>query len=369
MKILIYSLGKSGTTALAYSICKAFDQHELVLEPSQLSTVDYNDDNLIVKSIFANRWKKDRDYFEKFDKSILLVRNPLDRIVSYLLYMPYNGDGFSDDRNTQKYINLLKKKVEQPDSVGIFDIDKCYSDIDITGRGSLIQAVAEQSQNIQEFYQSSCADEFLLLKYEDFVQNNLDQISDYLGCRISNQIKVSKRFRRTERSKTFDNYKSFFLENELKSSLTIFDSFNRLFGYKFDRNIVYTPQDNSSVLSADMTYNYTNKIINEYRKKNLIPLYHHGDINIKEEGILFDKARRLLNENKLEEAEKLFLKSLIINNYFLASHFKLAKIYEMKQDFTRSVIHLKECLKIEPTCEDALKMLQKISSQKEVITG
>ena len=210
MKILIYSLGKSGTTALAYSINKAFEHHELVLEPSQLGKVNYEPKDIIVKSIFANRWKKDREYFKEYDKSILLIRNPLDRIISYLLYMPYNGDGYSDDRNTKTYVNLLRQKVANPNSVGVFDLDNCYRDIDITGRGSLIQAVKEQSMNVQKFYESHHANNFFVLKYEDFITNNLGELSNYLGKEVSNKIKVSKKFSRTERSKSSDNYKSFF---------------------------------------------------------------------------------------------------------------------------------------------------------------
>lgn len=50
MKTLIYSLGKSGTTALAYSIAKAFDNHELIFEPSQLSKIDYTQNDLTESS-------------------------------------------------------------------------------------------------------------------------------------------------------------------------------------------------------------------------------------------------------------------------------------------------------------------------------
>ncbi len=364
MKTLIYSLGKSGTTALAYSIAKAFDNHELIFEPSQLSKIDYTQNNLIVKSIFAERWEKDRDYFQKFDKNILLIRNPLDRIVSYLLYMPYNGDGYSDDRNAQTYVNLLKKKVEDPDSVGIYDIDKCYSNIDITKRGSLIEVVKKQSQNLQDLYQSPYGKNFFMLKYEDFVQNNLEELSDYLGRTISNNIEVSEKFKRTERSKSFDNYKSFFLKNELKSSLIDFESFNQMFGYMSEPDLISSSNEDSTALSAEMTYIYTTKIINEYRSKNLIPLYQHGKVKIKQEGLLFDRARRCLAKNKLEEAERLLLKSVTINNSFLASHFQLAKIYKKKQNFTLSVNHLKECLSIEPTCEDALKMFLQLEMPK-----
>ncbi len=364
MKTLIYSLGKSGTTALAYSISKAFENHELVFEPSHLSKIDYQHDNLIVKSIFAERWEKDRDYFQKFDKNILLIRNPLDRIVSYLLYMPYNGDGYSDDRNAKTYVDLLKKKVENPNSVGIYDIDKCYSNIDITKRGSLIQVVKKQSEKIQELYQSSDSKNFFVLKYEDFVQNNLDELSHYLGRKISSDIEVSEKFKRTERSKSFDSYKSFFLDAELQSSLINFESFNQTFGYRSETNAISYDDENSLALSPEMTYIYTTKIINEYRSKNLIPLYQHGKVKIKQEGILFDRARRCLAKNKLEEAEKLLIKSVTINNSFLASHFKLAKIYEKKRNFTLAVNHLKECLKIEPNCDDALNMLQQLEAHK-----
>ncbi len=363
MRILIYSLGKSGTTALAYAINNAFAHYSLILEPEQLNNVDYSDDNLIVKSIYGDRWKKDVDYFTKFDKKILLLRNPLDRIISYLLYMPYNGDGFSDDRNAYKYIDLLMKKANAPELVGVNDIDRCFKNV--TERSSLIRAVAKQSNSIYDLAQNT--QEFFLLKYEDFIQNNLQGLSGYLGREIFNQVKVSKQFARTERSKSFDNYKYFFLNQEIHSILEPLKSFNNMFEYAFDLDHLNSSVgEKPSALSAELTYNYTIKVINEYRSRHLIPLYNHGQIQVKEEGVLFDKAKRFLANEKLDEAEKLFLESVSLNNSFLASYFKLAKIHEARENFDLSSHYLHECLRIDPQCKAALQMLQHLERVKLV---
>ena len=363
MKILIYSLGKSGTTALAYGISQTLNDHELNFEPSSLSKVNYKCNNLIVKSIYADRWEKDQDYFDKFDKVILLIRNPLDRIVSYLLYMPYNGDGFSDDRNAQAYITLLKKKVENPESVGIHDIDKCYGNIDVVGRNSLIEVVKKQSEKLENFYHSQYCKNFFVLKYEDFVQSNLDELSSYLSCQVSSTVRVSQKHKRTERSKSFNNYQSFFLEEELQQSKKDFESFNDTFGYTLESEAKRNDAKSSSALSPEMTYGYTTKIINEYRKKHLLPLYNYGQVNIQQEGVLFDKARRQMVKKNLERAENLLTKSIEINESFLAAHFKLAKIQEQKQNYILSINHLKNCLQVDPDCENAIKMLKQIEAK------
>ena len=78
--------------------------------------------------------------------------------------------------------------------VGICDIDNCYAQI--TNRGSLIKSVERQSESIQEFYQSSYAQDFFLVTYEDFIQGNIRHLNNYINREISEEIKVHKKFKR-----------------------------------------------------------------------------------------------------------------------------------------------------------------------------
>lgn len=303
MNILIYSLGKSGTTALLYSLASATGKRDLIFEPRQLKTVDFAQAPVLVKSINAHLWEQDKDYFSRFEKKILLLRNPLDRIVSNLLYLPYNGDGFSDDRNTKKYLEYLQGLCSGTHH-GIRGLDEMYAGV--TNGRRVINLVAEQSKQLLALARSEYGEMFFDFKYEDFVSGNVSHLNDYLGFEIDLGAEVGKGHKRTKRAGRYDDYKRYFSDAEISEMRELFGDFASQFDYEF------SPGE-SEPISLQETYEYTLRVINEYRRSYKLPAYQHGRITVGEEGVLFDRARRDFQNGKLDEAEKKLEKALSSN--------------------------------------------------------
>jgi hypothetical protein len=57
MKILIMGAGKSGTTAVAYGLSQKLPDYNMIFEPSSLGTINYQQNNFIVKSVEVKKWK------------------------------------------------------------------------------------------------------------------------------------------------------------------------------------------------------------------------------------------------------------------------------------------------------------------------
>jgi len=293
MNILIYSLAKSGTTALLYTIFNASKKHDkFVFEPFSLSQVDYSSENLLVKSVYANRWKDDQKYFNRFEKKILLVRNPLDRVVSSLLYLPYNGDGFTNDNNTKRYLNCLLDIVSSENTLA--DLDQLFSEI--TGRPSVITTTIKQSNVMVDILKSEQGKQFFPFKYEDFVSDNLSDLSEYLELQLQSDVEVGALHKRTKRSGKFNEYQKYFNQEQVEHYANALESFSKSFNYTFEF------KEGSEKISLEKTFNYTMRVINEYRNQYKLPEYIHGDINVGNEGELFDKARRDFMASKYNEA-------------------------------------------------------------------
>ncbi|MEQ8925660.1 MAG: hypothetical protein RLO81_07575 [Fulvivirga sp.] len=322
MKILIYSLGKSGTTALMYSIINAYKKDlKQFFEPANLKQINYKEDDLIVKSVYANRWNTDQEFFHHYDKLILLVRNPLDRIVSYLLYLPYNGDGFSDDRNMQEYIDYLKSITNDRRPPSIIELDSLY--VKITKRPSLIKVVKNQSKSILQLAKAF-GSQFLHLKYEDFVDGELDMINNYLSFNLNQEVEVENKFKRTKRSGKYNDYLKFMSETEYNE---LYEELNDFFSY-FNYDLSY--RNLSSSLESKNTFNYVIKVVNEYREKNYIPLFEDGVVKVKEEGDYFDRARREFMSKNYESSLDLLKQAKEINPRFEAIEKMRLKIEKLR---------------------------------------
>jgi hypothetical protein len=305
MKILIYGSGKTGTTALTYSIKNSLqpEDYKIVFEPSSLANIDYSETNLIVKSLQVQKWRKNIKYLDYFEKKIILVRHPFDIIISSLLYSPFNGNGFSNDHNTNQYINLLKRKVEQPNSVTLQKIINLHQEIT---KKNLLDFTIKDYQKILEIVKQNKFD-FYQLKYEDFVDGNLAQLSEYLGAEIENEVEVAQKFKRVARSKKHSDWKNWFLENDVKTISKLFIDVLDIFEYDYNLN------QEEKIIAPETSYLYVINVINEYRRGHSLPEYQDGVINIGEEGDYIDQAIHFLRINDLENMEKNIVQAFKIN--------------------------------------------------------
>jgi SAM-dependent methyltransferase len=295
MKILIYGVAKTGTTALTYAVENSLppkENYKIFFEPSILEKVNYSLDNIIVKSLKVQNWEKEIQYIDCFDKKIIIIRHPFDTIVSRLLYNPHNGTSFSNDYNTKRYISLLKEKTKNPDQIDlkeIIDLNKIITGVDIL---TLIYNFYNDVFEISQHKKMN----FFVFRYEDYIEGNLSDINQYLGVKLKTKIEVPAQYKKVARTKNHSDWKNWFTENDVKKLRNLFAYVTNFFGYT-------TKLDNThKIIAPETSYLYVISVINEYRKNINLPEYEDGTINVGKEGNYVDKVIQCLRDDPLEKA-------------------------------------------------------------------
>jgi hypothetical protein len=142
MRTIIYGLARTGTSALFYKLKNSLPSESICLfEPVSfrgkgrlrarlLSAITGKQPDVLAKVIlfYADRPVRVGD-FRDFDKQLLVVRDPRDRLVSVLLYWIYNSDFFGSDIAVAHFLALLRRKEAEPRSVSIATLVRTYEQL------------------------------------------------------------------------------------------------------------------------------------------------------------------------------------------------------------------------------------------------
>lgn len=308
MKVLILTAGKTGSTALTYGIHAQLPDHKIIFEPQSLKTIDYSVKNTVVKSLRIVNWANEREELFNYDKRILLVRHPFDRIISYLLYIPYNGRGFSNDYVSKRYLDLIRRKAENPRDVDTLEIINLLQDI---FSYKLLMLLSREHNKMLELFSQRTAIPFELVKYEDFMGGINENLEQYLGISLpkGSKVEVADNFKRVSRRRKYGEWQTWFTANDINEIAPLFHDFNQEFDYRSTK----IKADELSLIEPEYSYLYTLKVINEYRKRQSLPLYEHGKIKIGEEGVFIDQSIINYQNKNFVEAEISINKALEIN--------------------------------------------------------
>ncbi len=262
VKILILGAGKSGTTALTYCLQKQLPDYPVIFEPPRLSAVDDSQDKFIVK--FVDLWRLKVSGLSKFDRKILIVRHPFDRLISFLLYIPYRNkkSGFFKNSETQRYIDFLKIKTNSPDSIPLLEIIQA---LQLNFESDFWENLKNEAKTILKISKQPGVQ---IVKYEDFVDNQLDALENYLGLTLNSAVTVPQKYQRVERTKKYDDWKNWFTPSDIQTFNEIFTEFNRTFGYSTEIEPNWVKK-----INPEQSYLYTIKVINEARRKHGVPEY------------------------------------------------------------------------------------------------
>ncbi len=358
MKILIFGAGKSGTTALMYGIKQQLPNYHVIFEPAILGDIDYSQENLIVKSLKAPNWEKEKEYFANFDRKILLIRNPYDRLISYLLYKTYDGGGLSNDNLASKYIELLKRKTESPQSVPVLEIIDLFKRL--TGN-NVIKIFQEQYNQILALSKEGKYG-FKILRYEDFVDGFVEELEDHLGIKLedNSNIEVDKKHQRVTRTKKYGDWKNWFTEKDVDEFSNIFKEFNEEFNYN-DKNI----ELDSAVIDPEHSYLYVIRIINEYRRLNYLPEYEDGQIKMGREGRVVDNAINFIKKKEWSKAEATMSRALKINPSLAGIYLIQGKMFIRQNKLQEAETAIAQALELNPALSSsAEEQLGRISARK-----
>jgi len=226
-RVLIVGLPKSGTTILTYRVSAALGKAKIFFEPGKQNSLSnpviHNDIYLspgktaISKSLFIPISGYDIPAIEKYyNRKIWIYRDPRDWIISRYLYKWKH----LDDMSVNKFCAKLRKKEENPSGVNFYPLmTPNFIQKSIYNYNELISVLDELD------------DDWMVLKYEDFIKNKLGGINEYLGVDLDPSVEVSEKYSRVVRSKSYNNWKTWFNENDVNFFAPKLNSILNKLGY------------------------------------------------------------------------------------------------------------------------------------------
>ncbi len=217
MHYLISGLAKSGTTRLFSQLQDAITAQSgaphTAFEPDTdeaLNQVLAQSGDTLTK-VLIGRIKADNAPVSRFDRHLLIYRDPRDQFLSTLLYFFYDFQIQGNVEGYDKALAALEQKVADPDGVATIDL---YKEIaELAGRAPLV--VFERLHEVQTAFANAFKPH--PVRYEALLDGeNLGDIEDYLGLALHNDdVTVPDSYARVARSKGYGEWRKWFNREDL----------------------------------------------------------------------------------------------------------------------------------------------------------
>lgn len=238
MKIVIVGMARSGTTALFYKTKNSLNTNiKCLFEPKDYKYLPLKEDILIKILIGGENWKNvDYNQFNNFDKKILIIRDPRDRIISELLYNIRHTKFYNEDK-IKDFISALVKKENKSDSLSVLELFKLREKLD--GKDSSNNSIKKYITNLitEELKFHKKHPDYFIIKYEDFIDGKLDNLEKYLGFKLKGEAKVEGIYKRVERTKSYGDWKNWFSKEDIAFFKPLFSEYMKKYSYENDWKI------------------------------------------------------------------------------------------------------------------------------------
>ncbi len=215
MHFLISGLAKSGTTRLFTQIQEALRaqgvEADVFFEPDTIPALEsiLTKPNTTLTKVLIGRVHGDNPLLKRFDRHVLIFRDPRDQFVSTLLYTFYDFQLNNDSDGFNRAYAALEKKVSAPDSVSAMEL---YNEVaTLVGRPKAV--VFKKLQQVQQEYIAALKP--FLLRYEKLIDGEeLTELYDYLGFSLPRDATVSNSYARVTRSKGYGDWMNWLTEED-----------------------------------------------------------------------------------------------------------------------------------------------------------
>ena len=249
MKILIYGLGKSGTTILLYKIKTALEKKfpgedfQLVFEPLGYDFKDQSfeladghkikmSDHCLCKALMPNIHNPGfaYDLTEKigFDKRIMIVRDPRDRWLSSFFYRWFRF-AKEDINQFHKALELLELKEKHPGAFPMFALNGFHYD----DQKLLLEQQSRLCEEPMGFAQNLNQEDWVIFRYEDLIDENFEALNSALSLELG-EGEVSENLSRVARSKKYGEWRTWFTDEDVRFFKPVFSAYLKFFGYDPD---------------------------------------------------------------------------------------------------------------------------------------
>lgn len=236
MRIVVYGLGKSGTTALFNELKGTLPNYKAYFEVNAFLR-----DNKKALAKILTYQHFHYEYAKQYDKRVVIVRDPRDRLVSATLYSAWNFIPFWQPQENQvKFLELVKQKERSPHSVSMADLREPISGHKFVAplldhEDILIKTLDKRWKNLDYF----------VIKYEDYIDQKTNELEEYLGFPLCKNRLVTDEHKRVTRSKSYGEWKNWFLESDIEMFKPQVEFFMNRFGYSdwgVNKNPVIDPK-------------------------------------------------------------------------------------------------------------------------------
>lgn len=258
MRVLILGEAKSGTTALHQAVCDALGtapEHQH-FEPDDLRTLDLTAEDLVVKKLLSNLSPPEKNLFLDFDRRVLLVRDPRDRLVSWLLYDIHGHARDLDDTKLEKYLDMLRRKEQDPAGVQFLRLTHAYWRL--TG-ADMLSALARSVARLNEIL-GRFRDLFEIVYYEQFVEGETSRLRIYLEVDDLPVPEVGPDLQRVVRTKSHGDWRHWFTDRDLLWLRPMVSPVLRRLDYAKDWNVADDP-----VIDPDHCSRYVERLVADAR--------------------------------------------------------------------------------------------------------
>jgi hypothetical protein len=267
MRIVVMGLPKSGTTALYSALVQSLPSSYIGLfEPVHLESDNHD---VVAKILIGDPANTTPEEFESFDKTILIVRDPRDTLVSYINYLPYNLQFYKDTKKRAAYLKLLQAKHENPLSIPLNKLIKFLSKesgIDLVDRVTTgHNYVVKYADKYHMSYSGKKSGPFLM-QYDHLMRrheyhwgsNLWLYLEYYIGDLITFNDKVDDRYARVERQKRTGNWAHWFTPEDVEFWNPYFQPFIQRFVFDGDWKLKPNP-----AIEYEHSVGYFRRLINE----------------------------------------------------------------------------------------------------------
>ena len=205
MTIVVFGLGKTGTTALYFKLKEAMaaDTH-CVFEPRGFVPPPGSTHNILAKVLIGYNRDVDPSGFLTFDKTLFLTRDPRDTLVSRVLYDIYNEPTIcGDEAQVDVFVNLLRRKEADPAGTPLREIIDLF---DRMAKRAVLPRCTRDAGVALDFQRQH--GNLFGYRYEDLVRADYAAIEPYLGFTVNRETAtVPAEFARVVRTKQAGNWR------------------------------------------------------------------------------------------------------------------------------------------------------------------
>ena len=209
------------------------------------------------------------DSFSHFERQVLIVRDPRDRLTSRLLYGIYDSDIWQRDDKVKAFLEILKKKEANPGSVPMKILLATFARLN--GESFCFNEWADEHEHHSirrplDFYDGRR--NLFLFKYEDMIDQRFESLERYLGVRLSAEASVPPELARVLRTGRYGSWRDWFTSEDVEYLRPVMQPFLDRYYPEADWELNQSPS-----IASEYSSRYVERIVNDRRASLKLPRF------------------------------------------------------------------------------------------------